>query len=163
MIGLRFFGGTGMTSRAIEWFSGGYFSHVAALWTPTQLLDSHADKIAGVRPGVRVRLASTETADVVVDMELAATPSQLTRWRNFLAAQLGKPYDKPAIWGFALGRDWRAPDSWFCSELQAAALEACEVCPKLYTPNNKVTPVALANVVSALGGRIADLPVLKSA
>ncbi len=42
----------------------------------------------------------------------------------FAHAQVGKPYDYTAIAGFLARRDWREDDSWFCSELQAAAFEA---------------------------------------
>jgi uncharacterized protein YycO len=154
VIQLRFFGGSGISSRAIEWFSGGYFSHVAAIWSETELLDSRSDIVAGVPSGVERRPIAAEKASIMVTMELPTTPLQTIAWRNFLASQIGKPYDKPAIWGFAFNRDWREPDSWFCSELQAAALEKASICPQLYAPNNKITPVALATILSALGASI---------
>src|SRR5579871_6268304 len=142
-IALRFFVGTGVSSGLIAWFSAGYFSHVAAIWSPSQLLDARNDTVAGVPPGVRVRLSDTEKAAATVDMELKATDAQVIAWRNFLAAQIGRPYDKPGILGFAFNRNWREPDSWFCSELQAAALETSGLSPKLYAPDSKITPVAL--------------------
>jgi hypothetical protein len=148
-------GGAGISSRAIEWFSAAPFSHVAAVWSPTEYLDAHADTIAGIKPGVQIRPQLIEVADLKVMMQLDMKDWQITIWRSFLQKQIGLPYDKPGIIGFATGRDWREPDSWFCSELQAAALEACGRCPKLYTPNNKITPGALANIVSALGGQTA--------
>jgi hypothetical protein len=46
---------------------------------------------------------------------------------DFPKAQLGKPYDKLAIVAFAVNRDWRSPDAWFCDELVAAGLEHAEV------------------------------------
>ncbi len=153
-IRLRFFVGTGLASRAIQWFSAGNFSHVAAIWSPAQLLDSRSDVVASVPAGVRVRLAESESVPVMVDMELAANADQVGKWRDFLAGQLGRPYDKPGIMGFAFDRDWREPDSWFCSELQAAALEAAGLCPHLYAPANKITPSALATIMSALGARV---------
>lgn len=71
---------------------------------------------------------------------------------RFLRAQVGKPYDHSAIWGFASGRDWREDDSWICSELQAAALEHAGIVPnQLYLAANKITPVALAFGLSFLG------------
>ena len=154
MIHLRFFAGTDFSSRVIEWFSAGSFSHVAAVWSKDSLLDSRSDIVGGFPAGVRVRLASVEKAPRVVDMQLRASHQQVETWRHFLAAQLGKPYDKPGIFGFAVNRDWREPDSWFCSELQAAALEAAGLCPQLYAPANKITPVALAAIMSALGATI---------
>jgi hypothetical protein len=45
-----------------------------------------------------------------------------------MSEQDGKPYDWRAILGFGMGeRDWRVPDSWFCSELQARALEVAGI------------------------------------
>jgi uncharacterized protein YycO len=153
---LRFFGSTGLPSDTIEWFSAGYFSHVAALWDDKSLLDSRSDVVGGVPPGVRIRPQLAESARIMVTMELGCNQSQLLRWRTFLTSQIGKPYDKPGIFGFAFNRDWREPDSWFCSELQAAALETAGISPHLYAPANKITPVALATIFSALGARILE-------
>ena len=68
----------------------------------------------------------------------------------FLKTQIGKPYDHSAILGFALDRDWRQSDSWFCSELVAAALEKAgyfSFC--LAAPANKITPADLLLALSA--------------
>lgn len=40
--------------------------------------------------------------------------------RQFIINQLGKPYDKKAIWGYLFNRDWNDPNAWTCSELLAA-------------------------------------------
>jgi len=48
-----------------------------------------------------------------------------------MTTQVGKPYDKLAIVAFAVNRDWRSPDAWFCDELVAAGLEHAEVVRKL--------------------------------
>lgn len=37
-------------------------------------------------------------------------------------SQIGRPYDWSALWGILSGRDWQAPDKWFCSELVAWSL-----------------------------------------
>ena len=81
---------------------------------------------------------------------MPASAAQESRYYGFLSRQIGKPYDKTAIWGFALGRDWRERDSWICSELQAAAAEYAGIFGELYSPVNKITPVTLAVVVSAI-------------
>ena len=44
---------------------------------------------------------------------------------DFLLSQEGKPYDLTGIFGFVADRNWDEPDSWFCSELVAAALSKC--------------------------------------
>jgi hypothetical protein len=87
-------------------------------------------------------------------MEIPATVLQEAAFYRFLRSQLGRPYDQAAIWAFAFNHDWHEMDSWICSELQAAALEAAGILPKLFEEVNKITPVALANVVSAAGGQI---------
>jgi hypothetical protein len=46
-------------------------------------------------------------------------------------SQIGKPFDKAALWHFlrdraglpALGREWRDPDQWICSEYQTRLAE----------------------------------------
>ena len=120
------------------------------------LLGARSDTIEGIAPGVRVRPAWYAPFVETVLLEIPCTQAQAQRFWAFLEVQLGKPYDKRAIWGFALGRDWREPDSWICSELQAAALEAACIAPRLYLRANKITPVALALAVSALGGRVIE-------
>jgi hypothetical protein len=84
-------------------------------------------------------------------MSLAVEAHKEDAFYQFLNAQIHKPYDSTAIWGFASGRNWRDPNDWFCSELQCAALEAAGIFPQLYTPSNKVTPVALAMLMSDHG------------
>lgn len=43
---------------------------------------------------------------------------------DFARAQLGKPYDWRAIFGFLLHRDWADDRAWFCNELAEAACVA---------------------------------------
>ena len=157
MIRLQFVLGWGFTSQAIAWFSAGHFSHVDAILPDGSLLGARSDWTNGgkVPPGVRIRPAFYESWKERVVMKLISEPKQEHEFYAFLNKQLGKPYDKSSIVAFATGRagrDWREADSWFCSELQSAALETCGACPSLYTPLNKITPAALATVVSALGG-----------
>jgi hypothetical protein len=151
-LSLAFFRGTKLSSRAIEWISAGIYSHCAAVWSPTEYLDSYEDKVGDIPPGVAIRPMSLETTPHTV-MSLAVTAQQYAAWETFLRAQLGKPYDWPAIFGFGLGRNWRENDSWFCSEIQAAALEQAGICGCLPAPNNKITPMGLANIFGALGAK----------
>jgi uncharacterized protein YycO len=148
---LRFVLGNDWTSSAIALFSAGYFSHVDAV-VPTGLLGSRSDAIGGKPPGVQVRPFGYERVKRSLILTIPATcPDQEFAWLKWLGSQIGKPYDSPAIWAFAFGRNWREPDSWFCSELQAAALEQCGIVRSLVFPPNKVTPAELAQIVSALG------------
>lgn len=144
--------GPGIASKAIARFSAGNLSHVDAE-IEDELLGARSDHVGGKPPGVQLRPADYARAELIVRMELRSTPEQEGAFKRFLFEQLGKPYDHTAIWGFAAGRDWRSADSWFCSELQAAALEkACVFPTKLYLGANKVTPVSLALAVTAAGG-----------
>ena len=97
-IRLRFFVGTGLASRAIQWFSAGNFSHVAAIWSPAQLLDSRSDVVASVPAGVRVRLAESESVPVMVDMELPANADQVGKWRDFWPPSSVSPTTSPVSW-----------------------------------------------------------------
>ena len=154
MIRLHFSLGTDWTSRVIAWFSAGDFSHVDAILPDGSLLGSRSDAIGGKPPGVQIRPAGYEPWRAWAIVELAANPVQESAFHGFLLRQIGKPYDSRAIWGFITGRDWRAQDSWICSELQAAALEGSAVIPPLVLEANKITPAALALAVSAAGGKI---------
>ena len=152
MIKLQFVLGTGLSSRGIAWFSAGHFSHVDCVLPDGRLLGARSDACGGQPPGVRVRPAGYENWKERVVMTVPERGlSDKQRFYDFLAAQIGKPYDSTAIWGFAVGRDWRDPRDWFCSELAAAALEMGGYLPVLYAPVNKITPAALALAVSAVG------------
>lgn len=41
---------------------------------------------------------------------------------TYAMQQLGKPYDKTAVIGMTLNRDWQQDTDWFCSELLLACL-----------------------------------------
>jgi len=154
MIRLQFVRGRGLSSAAIAWMSAGLFSHVDAILPDGSLLGSRSDRILGIDPGVQIRPPGYEKWKHRVVFQLPASEVQTAAFHNFLHEEIGKPYDKIAIVGFAISRNWREEGAWFCSELVAAGLEAASVCPKLYTPSCKVTPVCLSTVVSALGGRM---------
>jgi hypothetical protein len=86
-------------------------------------------------------------------VDIDAAPDVCDRFQDFLRSQLGKPYDKTAILAFVAARDWQEKDSWFCSELQAAALVACGwFASPLATEFNHITPRDLLLIVS---GRVA--------
>lgn len=157
MIRLQFVQGPDISSRAIAWFSAGHFSHVDAFFD-NGLLGARSDEIWGrgswIGPGVKLRPQNYAKWPKRVVMEIKTTMMQETAFRRFLYNQLNKPYDKTAIVAFLFNRNWREADSWFCSELQAAALEYCGVFPKLYVDSNKITPVALSLAFSAAGGYV---------
>ena len=151
MITLRFVREAKITSDIIAWFSQGHVSHCEALLN-NQALGSYEKRVGTIPSGVQNRPLGYRDWVAEVLFDLPATPAQEMRWESFLRRQLGKPYDWEVIGAFVLGRDWRARDSWICSELQAAALEEAEIVPKLFLSANKITPVALALALSAVKG-----------
>ncbi len=157
-IELQFVCGHDWSSRAISWFSAGHLSHVDTVLHGGRLLGARSDVVksrAGPIPsGVRIRPADYEDFASRVVFELYCTVPQKMRYLTFLQEQIGAPYDKLGIAGFVTGRDWRDESAWFCSELVTRGLEVARITPTLYIPAFKVTPVACAMLVSALGGRI---------
>ena len=123
MITLQFVMGRGPVSRAIALFSAGLLSHVDAVLPDGRLLGARSDRLDGIPPGARIRPPKYETWEATTCRPLDAPAEKQSAFWDFLFGEVGKPYDHTAIWGFAVGRNWRAPDSWFCSELISAALE----------------------------------------
>lgn len=126
---LQFVQGTHVFDKAIQAYSHGWATHVDAAMPDGRLLGSQSHDIGGIPAGVQVRPPGYEQFARVLRITLPATPRQEADFWTFLTAQLGKPYDHDAIVGMAFGRDWHAAGSWFCSELQGAALEGCVVFP----------------------------------
>lgn len=145
----------GLSSTLIGIGSPG-FSHVDIIRPDGRLQGARSDKIGGALRGVQIRTPFYEKWDRRVVMTLPATSYQEQRFWEFADAQLGKPYDWRAIVAFAIERDWRDPDSWFCSEYGAACLEESGILPKLYVAENKITPEALALAISVLEPSITE-------
>lgn len=149
---LQFVAEDSLTSWGIRYWTAGPFSHVDSVLEDGRLLGARADAVGGADPGVQIRKPDYTKFSRVTQVELVASPAQEAAFEAFQRAQLDKPYDDTAIWGFAADRNWREDDSWFCSELILAALEFSGWCPKLDIPTNKVPPVALYLIVTARGG-----------
>lgn len=149
--------GCGWGSRAISWFSAGGkqgLSHVDALMQDgSHLIGARSDRVGGEPPGVRIRPPGYEAWKARIVFDIPATDAQGLLFHDFLTAQIGKPYDRSVILAFILGRNWREKDSWICSELIAAALEYARIVPPLYLVASRITPVALALLVTAAGGK----------
>lgn len=157
MIRLQFSLQPAISSQLIAWFSAGHFSHVDCIVPNGLLLGARSDVIGGIPAGVQYRPQYYAHWVRRTVFEIPATQTEERAFYRFLTSQIGKPYDHQAIFAFVLNRDWREDDSWICSELQAAALEASGITPPLYLAANKITPVALALAVSALSGtRVKD-------
>jgi hypothetical protein len=167
MIRLRFVTGDDWISNAIRVGErDGWCTHVEAVMPDGTLLGAHLDG------GVQARPAGYDegkaTRALIVDLReencfgalSVGTPQDIAAQQcresfyDFLRAQLGKPYDLMALAGAAFDRDWHRADSWFCSELQAAALERCGYLPRLAAIDSHVSPRDLLLVLS---GRV-DIP-----
>lgn len=147
---LRFVEGGGLDSKIIRYTSRCRWSHVEAVSD-----DESRTFGAQLRGGVQWRLDEDPVYSNVVAFdcyELEASPSEESKFWNFLASQDGKPYDWRAIVSFGLGsRDWREDDSWFCSELQARALEVAGLLTlPLDIPVWRITPRDLWVLVAGM-------------
>jgi hypothetical protein len=159
MIRLRFVTGKSWISAAIR--AGerdGWCTHVEAVMPDGTLLGAHLDG------GVQARPAGYDKAEMTrelfVEIKDPYAPDEIVRvggngklarenvFHDFLRAQVGKPYDTEAVLGLGVGRNWRTADSWFCSELIAAALEACGYLPRLSAADNHISPRDLLLVLS---------------
>jgi hypothetical protein len=139
-------------SGGIAWFSAGQFSHVDTLLDDGRLLGARSNSIKGIPPGVQIRPAGYAKFSRRVVFEIPCNELQEASYHAFEYSQLGKPYDKDAIWGFVTNRNWHDEGWWICSELKMAALESADLIPILYLSANKITPVAAALVVSSIRG-----------
>jgi uncharacterized protein YycO len=142
-ITLRFCSGNDIASKAIMVFERSPWSHVEAVTFYGNMLGALLDGVKS-RPADYAVYAKTKTVSI------SATWDQVADFWKFLVDQIGKPYDKLAIIGFAVDRDWRKAGHWFCSELIAAALEHAGVIKRLEPHVNRVTPRDLFLVCSAI-------------
>jgi uncharacterized protein YycO len=149
-ITMQFAGSSSLTSRLIQWYDHGEFAHVDTVLPDGTLLGARDDVMDGCPAGVQIRPADYQQGYTLKRVTLPCTDAQQKAYYDFVTAQIGKPYDSTAIAAFAVGRDWRTPDSWFCSELCAAALEESGVVPPLSAPCNKIAPDDLLLLLSAL-------------
>lgn len=152
MIRLQFVQGTDLGAQLIQWWGGGpRFSHVDSVLPDGRLLGARHDVVVGAPAGVQIREASYVGQEKVLRLDLGVDDPAANAYYEFVRSQIGKPYDKQGILAFVLGRDWRDPDSWFCSELVAAGLEKCGYFEfALASPSNKITPPDLILILSAL-------------
>ena len=148
---LQFVRGGDLASSAIGWFSAGHLSHVDAILADGGLLGARSDSIGGKPPGVQIRPPGYAYWPLRVVYDIPSTAAQEQQFWTFLYQQIGKPYDKLAIMAFLFNRNWRDGDAWFCSELQARALECAGILKPSLLPANKVTPVMLAELVGEIG------------
>lgn len=145
MITLQFVSELGLGGLFIQWYGHSAYSHVDCVMPDGHLLGA---RIIG---GVQIRPKTYGTFTRFLRVNIPASPTTTDAYLAALKAEVGKPYDATAILGFVTGRNWREPDSWFCSELLAAMLEKVKVFPyPLSSPANRITPQDLIIALSAI-------------
>ena len=144
---IRFCTGNSIPDKIVRWGQrDGWPSHCEWKMPDGRLYGAH------LFGGVRFRPAgydkATNTRELIVNVPLM--PAQYEKWAEFMFAQHLKPYDKWAVLGLGLGRNWRDPDQWFCSELVIAGLEHCGFLPRLASVVYHISPRDALMILSAL-------------
>ncbi len=146
----------GIVSEVIRTWTRAWCSHVDIIMPDGMLLGARSEAVelgegrfipAGVQKRPVGYAPFTKTEHLVFD----AGPICAKQFYAFLEAQIGKPYDKVAIAGLVLDRDWRNPDRWFCSELAMAALETAGLLHPISSSVNFISPRDLLILGEAMG------------
>ena len=138
-------------STVIRFFSHGAWSHVDLVLDDGRLLGARSDVCKGVPSGVQIRPKDYTAFKARRIVSLNLTDEQYKKAMDFINSQIGKPYDSIAILAFALNRNWRDDDAWFCDELILRMLEVCNFFSfKLCLAANKMTPDDLLLALSAV-------------
>lgn len=142
----RFIAEKDIASRAIAWFGGGSWSHIDVRNPDGTYTGAREDGGYIQRPADYIKPAHWcfFTLEVTAEQEVAF-------WKSS-NAKLGDAYDKLAIWGFLLGRDWAEPGKWICSEAQAHNLTCAKIIHPLYLSANRITPNDMTLILSSIGG-----------
>jgi hypothetical protein len=151
-ITLQFVEGSGLGAGMIKWFGHGKYSHVDCVLPNGRLLGARSDRQMGVPPGVQTRPAGYTGKERVTRVEIPCTTEQWHRFYGFLLEQIGKPYNKLGIVAFFFATDWTSEGEFFCSQLQAAALQEAGMLEGLSELPNKIDPDDLRLLISAKWG-----------
>ena len=104
-----------IASKFIRLVTWGNYSHVEALDKDGFLTGAEFPK-GGVSQPYQKRF-ELATKCRLVKVDIADTEA----FYKFLYAQIGKPYDWKAIFGYLFRKNWDQDNEWFCSELIAKA------------------------------------------
>lgn len=160
----------GLSSRAIEGFGGGRWSHMANVLLDGTILDSRCDWIkfdgASYKPGVQYRPVGY-LDDLPRWAVWEAPPGSevvYSDWRSTGHSQVGKPYDKAGIIGFAKGfftgvyedRNWGGANSraWFCDVFATWMAIHVGLVPRPPTRLYTFTPGSALNLFIGAGWRL---------
>lgn len=158
---------TAFASRVIRVLTCSEFSHVDLILPGEGLLGvSGSDKSINDPGGVIIRpfnawpyLSSPKIARVTCADDVARKTVE------FVRSQIGKPFDKKALWAFLrdragnpnTNRDWRDPSAWYCSEVQARGLEIGGLFSyPLIQPKQLISPNTLLIYLNPFIGNVED-------
>jgi uncharacterized protein YycO len=135
--------GTGFISRAIKWQTRSRYSHAAVVvpHKSPRLCVIEAWHKTGVR---RYWPTDEEIRKQMHFYHVYVTEEQAKEVYNFLEKQIGKKYDWKSVFRFVTRKRGIEEDTWFCSELVAAALNYAHVYPFARTQPWEVSPGFLA-------------------
>ena len=144
---LRFVSGGAWDSKAIEWETWSEWSHVELMTSSSITLGAMLDGGVAYRMVDGNAYKHLRKSQIV---QIPLTPEQESVFWKFAKAQVGKPYDWRAIIGFGFRRNWRDPDSYFCSEYVARCLEVSGwlFLPAML-PVYRISPGLLATLVAS--------------
>lgn len=118
---LRFTTSSSLISKGIRLFTWSKFSHVEIVVPGKGYLGAHYGTGVKLRPFDYDIGPNGKTQRAFV----ACTPEQAQKVFEFAEKQINKPYDVSGCLGILFHRDWHnRTDSFFCSELVAAAFES---------------------------------------
>jgi uncharacterized protein YycO len=147
---MQFSGNSSLTSRMIQWFGKGKYSHVDTVLVDGMLLGARSTVMSGFPEGVQIRSPDYQVGYTLKRVSIPCTDEQQKSYYDFVLQQVGKAYDKTAIMAFVTGSTRSDSDSWFCSELNTAALQKCGWLKQLSLPPSKIDPDSLLLILSAL-------------
>lgn len=126
---------TAFASRIIRILTCSLFSHVDLILPGEGLLGvSGPDKYSGFLDPGGVIIRPFDVWPYLFTPKVArvrCSDDTARKTIEFVRSQIGKPFDKKILWGFlkdragvpSTGRDWRDPEQWDCSEVQARGAE----------------------------------------
>lgn len=164
--------GDGLSSRAIEGFGGGRWSHMANVLADGTVWDARDDHVA-YKGVVYPRGVQHRKLGYLVDQykqwSLFQAPIWATQyyddWVRTLESQVGKPYDSVGIWDFVTGMltgkyedynyaptDPSGSKAWFCDEYAVWAAGKMGLIPwPLVVPVFTLTPGSALNLFLGAG------------
>ena len=124
-IAIDFLAGTDLSSWFIEKFGVGHggYSHCASLLKDGRYLDARWDTIAGVAPGVHIRLPETEKWIRKRRATLSVDEATYTDWEANLRAKITDDYGVGDILDFLDGSESHVAGRWICSALAINAVQ----------------------------------------